>query len=159
MTKADETFQESVQALANWVAYLEQKKTYYTRQLERASQQGAQKPPEETEIRGPAAPDLDADVPEPAAELPQPELEGTWVRVESGDWAGSEDAELEAWEGEEGPLDPLDDWGLDEEDSNGQDQVDDLSELEEMEEMDAWDQTEGQGREEESARDSLAPWL
>ncbi|MEA3341763.1 MAG: hypothetical protein U9R15_17500, partial [Chloroflexota bacterium] len=36
MTKADETFQESVQALANWLTFLEGKLNYYTRQLERA---------------------------------------------------------------------------------------------------------------------------
>ena len=36
LTKADETFQESVQALANWLVFLEEKKAAYARQLERA---------------------------------------------------------------------------------------------------------------------------
>lgn len=35
-TKADETFQESVQALANWLTFLEEKKREYQHQLERA---------------------------------------------------------------------------------------------------------------------------
>jgi len=34
--KADETFQESVQALANWLIFLEEKRNAYNRQLERA---------------------------------------------------------------------------------------------------------------------------
>ncbi|RLD06655.1 MAG: hypothetical protein DRI56_07820, partial [Chloroflexota bacterium] len=40
MTKADETFQESVQALAAWITFLEGKKLTYRQQLERATQNG-----------------------------------------------------------------------------------------------------------------------
>ncbi|MBT3391386.1 MAG: hypothetical protein HN413_13370 [Chloroflexi bacterium] len=38
-TKADETFQESLQGLANWIQFLELKQTTYRQQLERARKQ------------------------------------------------------------------------------------------------------------------------
>ena len=104
--KADETFQESVQALANWIAFLERKLTYYTRQLERAS---AQQPSQDASVE---------EVPAAPVEEGSPEGDaGTWVHVETGaadreDTSTKDDA-LGGWDFEED--DELDSWDIEEE--------------------------------------------
>ena len=69
MSKADETFQESVQALAVWITFLEGKKRTYEQQLERASaQQPSQSAPAEEVVK---------EVPPEVGDA------GTWVQVDT----------------------------------------------------------------------------
>jgi hypothetical protein len=114
-TKADETFQESVQALADWITFLEGKKGVYQRQLERAS--AAQAPEDDnTELD----PSVDAVA---VIETADPEMaswdEGdqeldSWDQVESDDAEEAavqpdDDEEMAAWDVD---LDgDLDTWG------------------------------------------------
>jgi hypothetical protein len=114
-TKADETFQESVQALADWITFLEGKKGTYQRQLERAS--AAQAPEDDNT-------ELDAGVDAVAViETADPEMaswdEGdqeldSWDQVESDDAEEAavqpdDDEEMAAWQLD---LDgDLDSWG------------------------------------------------
>jgi hypothetical protein len=114
-TKADETFQESVQALADWITFLEGKKGVYQRQLERAS--AAQAPEDDNT-------ELDAGVDAVAViETADPEMaswdEGdqeldSWDQVESDDAEEAavqpyDDEEMAAWDVDfDGDLDT---WG------------------------------------------------
>jgi hypothetical protein len=114
-TKADETFQESVQALADWITFLEGKKGVYQRQLERAS--AAQAPEDDST-------ELDASVDAVAViETADPEMaswdEGdqeldSWDQVESDDAEEAavqpdDDEEMAVWQLD---LDgDLDTWG------------------------------------------------
>ena len=98
-TKADETFQESVQALADWITFLEGKRGVYRRQLERAS--AAQVPGDDNT-------ELDAGVDAAAViETADPEMaswdEGdqeldSWEQVENDD---AEEAAMEPYDDEE----------------------------------------------------------
>jgi hypothetical protein len=102
-TKADETFQESVQALADWITFLEGKKGVYQRQLERAS--AAQAPEDDNT-------ELDAGVDAVAViETADPEMASwdqgdqeldSWDQVESDDAEEAavqpdDDGEMAAW--------------------------------------------------------------
>lgn len=99
MSIADQTFQESVQALANWRQFLALKKEEYIRQLERAriavqegAPTGSPEEPEQTPTPNPAEPTISEPVPPPA-----PELE-TWEVVTIPDPAPGMDPGLSAWD-------------------------------------------------------------
>jgi hypothetical protein len=124
MSIADQTFQESVQALANWRQFLALKKAEYTRQLERArsaSQTGAPES-EQTEVAQ-AIPDttdptgilssipLDAIVDKSHMEIPAPDL-GAWAVVSLDETPPEialepDLAALESWALEEDEASPI----------------------------------------------------
>ena len=149
--KADETFQESVQALANWIAFLERKLTYYTRQLERAS---AQQPSQDASVEEvPAAP-----VEEGVKEAPDVGNAGTWVQVETGaadreDTSTKDDA-LGGWDFEED--DELDSWDIEEDPSDGE--QGDHTAVGSEGELDSWDTEGGNGRAKEAADAVMDTW-
>ncbi len=114
-TKADETFQESVQALANWITFLEGKRGVYRRQLERAS--AAQAPEgervEQEDVVETLAAIEDVDPEMAAWDQDDAELD-SWDQVESEDAEEATvepyaDEEMGAWEFDLD--DDLDTWG------------------------------------------------
>jgi hypothetical protein len=112
-TKADETFQESVQALADWITFLESKKGTYQRQLERAS--AAQAPEDDnTELDAGAVAVIETADPEMASWDEGDQELDSWDQVESDDAEEAAvqpdaDEEMAAWDVD---LDgDLDTWG------------------------------------------------
>ena len=109
-TKADETFQEGVQALANWIQFLEGKQRTYKQQLERARAAGNGQAAEESPFDSAAAAVIPADPPAVMVIGRDDGSDDAWQIVGIGN-AG--DAEMEAWdlESEDLPDDGTDeDW-------------------------------------------------
>jgi len=87
-TRTDQAFQESVQAMADWITFLEQKKLAYERQLERARAAGTEPPAAEI-----PAVAIDAVSPISVVEM-EDGLDYAWQVLATDSF----DAEMDAWD-------------------------------------------------------------
>ena len=137
-SKADETYQESIQALADWITFLEGKQRQYARQLERASaaQQGRG-----DEALTEVGEDAEAAIHEVPLAEEDPEM-AAWDEVEKEDFSLIE---------EDAPA--MDTWGFEEEEEEAEDSKETKSSRQRR--------TCGQEAEkvEEGGADGMDPWL